>query len=81
MPSSTFGTQLFAAVADSFPSGNILISPVSIAKALEMVVVGATEGSDTEMELKQVLGPPSLVVNNSRWRIRCSVDNCKLCMG
>ena len=59
--SSSFGTQLFAAVADNFPSGNILISPVSIAKALEIVVVGATEGSDTEIELKQVLGPPSLV--------------------
>ena len=61
MPSSNFGTQLFAAVADNFPSGNILISPVSIAKALEMVVNGATEGSDTQIELKQVLGPPSLV--------------------
>jgi len=35
MPSSNFGTQLFAAVVDNFPSGNILISPVSIAKALE----------------------------------------------
>ena len=32
MSSSTFGIQLFAAVADNFPSGNILISPVSIAK-------------------------------------------------
>jgi len=61
MPSSNFGTQLFAAVVDNFPSGNILISPVSIAKALEMVLIGTTEGSDTEMELKQVLGPPSLV--------------------
>lgn len=61
MSSSTFGTQLFAAVADNFPTGNILISPVSIAKALEMVLIGTTEGSDTEIELKQVLGPPSLV--------------------
>ena len=31
---SAFGTQLFKTVADNFPEGNVLISPLSISKAL-----------------------------------------------
>jgi len=59
--SSAFGTQLFKTVADNFPEGNVLISPLSVSKALDMVKDGATEGSDNEAEMEQVLGPSSLI--------------------
>ena len=59
--SSAFGTQLFKTVSDNFPEGNVLISPLSVSKALDMVKVGATEGSDNEAEMEQVLGSRSLI--------------------
>jgi len=59
--SSAFGTQLFKTVADNFPEGNVLISPLSVQKALDMVKDGATEGSDNEAEMEQVLGSRSLI--------------------
>ncbi|KAL7537445.1 hypothetical protein ACHAWF_005774 [Thalassiosira exigua] len=58
---SSFGTSLFSEVCASTPSGNILLSPLSVYKALIMVKDGATAGSDNEAELAKVLGPPSLV--------------------
>lgn len=58
---SDFGTSLFSEVCGVFPSGNVLISPLSVHKALTLVKDGATAGSQTEAELKQVLGPPSMI--------------------
>ncbi|KAL7551341.1 hypothetical protein ACHAWF_014533 [Thalassiosira exigua] len=58
---STFGTSLFSEVCASAPSGNILLSPLSVYKALVLVKDGATVGSETEAELTEVFGPPSLV--------------------
>ena len=59
--SSAFGTQLFKTVADNFPEGNVLVSPLSVQKALDMVKDGATEGSDNEAEMEQVLGSRSSI--------------------
>ena len=36
-PASAFGTELFLRVSKNFPEGNILISPLSVYKALAMV--------------------------------------------
>ena len=36
-PASAFGTKLFLEVSKNFPEGNILISPLSVYKALAMV--------------------------------------------
>ena len=58
---SSFGTQLFKTVSDNFPEGNILISPLSVAKALAMVRDGATKDSDNLYQMSDVLGPPSFI--------------------
>jgi len=59
--SAAFGTSLFSEVCDTFPSGNVLISPLSVHKALALVKDGATSGSQNEAELQQALGPPSMI--------------------
>ena len=42
-PSTNFGTELFLEVSDSTKSGNnVLISPLSVYNALELVTEGAT---------------------------------------
>jgi len=58
---STFGTSLFSEVCADFPSGNVLLSPLSVNNALVLVKDGATIGSENESELERVLGPPSLI--------------------
>jgi len=59
-PSTTnFGTELFLEVSNSTKSGdNILISPLSVYNALELVTEGATAGSETQSQLEKVLGSP-----------------------
>ena len=59
-PSTTnFGTELFLEVSDSTKSGeNILISPLSVYNALELVKEGATAASETQSQLEKVLGSP-----------------------
>ena len=58
---SSFGTQLFKTVSDNFPEGNILISPMSVAKALAMVRDRVTKDSDNLYQMSDVLGPPSFI--------------------
>jgi len=58
---SAFGTRLFSEVCDVFPSENVLISPLSVHKALTLVKDGATAGSQNEAELQQLLDPPSMI--------------------
>lgn len=53
-----FGATLFAEVCSNTLSGNVLISPLSVYKALALVNDGATPGSDNKAEMEQVLGPP-----------------------
>ncbi|KAL7516476.1 hypothetical protein ACHAWX_001487 [Stephanocyclus meneghinianus] len=58
--SSRFGTELFAQVCQSSPETNVLISPLSVYRALELVEDGATESSDNRAELNRLLGPHEL---------------------
>ena len=57
--STNFGTELFLEVSDSTKSGNnVLVSPLSVYNALELVQEGATTGSETQSQLEKVLGSP-----------------------
>lgn len=58
---SAFGTSLFSKVCEDFPTGNVLLSPLSVHKALALVRDGATIGSTNEAEMKQLLGSSSSI--------------------
>jgi len=57
-PSTNFGTELFLEVSSTKSGDNILISPLSVYNALELVREGATAGSETQSQLQKVLGSP-----------------------
>eukprot|EP00804_Cyclotella_cryptica_P021677 CCRYP_018277-RB/>CCRYP_018277-RB protein AED:0.11 eAED:0.11 QI:2700/1/1/1/1/1/2/1094/159 len=57
--SSSFGAALFAQLCDASPETNVLISPLSVYRALELVEDGATANSDNRAELDRLLGPKS----------------------
>mmetsp|Transcript_13425 Transcript_13425/g.29154 ORF Transcript_13425/g.29154 Transcript_13425/m.29154 type:complete len:432 (+) Transcript_13425:111-1406(+) len=65
LSASAFGTSLFSEVCEEFPSGNVLLSPLSVHKALALVKDGATIGSENEAELKQLLGSSSSIEQTS----------------
>ena len=58
---TTFGTTLFSEVCTIHPSGNVLLSPLSVFKALALVEEGATIGSENCSQLKRVLGSSSTI--------------------
>ncbi|KAL7489639.1 hypothetical protein ACHAW6_015311 [Cyclotella cf. meneghiniana] len=57
---SSFGTALFAQICRASPNSNVLISPLSVYRALELVEDGATASSDNRAELDRLLGPQEL---------------------
>eukprot|EP00581_Thalassiosira_minuscula_P017698 CAMPEP_0183719186 /NCGR_PEP_ID=MMETSP0737-20130205/12242_1 /TAXON_ID=385413 /ORGANISM="Thalassiosira miniscula, Strain CCMP1093" /LENGTH=446 /DNA_ID=CAMNT_0025948897 /DNA_START=54 /DNA_END=1394 /DNA_ORIENTATION=+ len=59
--SPSFGTSLFKEVCDTFPTGNVLLSPISVYTALLLIEDGATEGSENERELEELLVASSLM--------------------
>lgn len=50
-----FGLQLFARL-DSAKGDNVVISPPSIASVLTMLILGVTKGSNSEKELRSLIG-------------------------
>ena len=61
-----FGTRLFLEVSDISPVNNVLISPLSVYNALNLLQEGSTPGSKTESQLSKVLGyqPP---IGDTEW--------------
>lgn len=54
---SKFGTALFNRVLSGEPAGgNVLLSPLSVARSLALAASGATPGSDAEVQLLGALG-------------------------
>jgi len=65
-----FGFAIFSQLADTKPQENVLISPLSIAMALQMCYAGASEETQVQMaEVMRISGMPVEAVNRGNSRL------------